>query len=143
MPPWKTMNSRDTLSAADLWSERDNRYIEIDATIAQAKKVEVQSGDSNAKKTRVGVLYAANPKLPAKWHPLPSTCAQVIESIAGSEMTEKWPGVTVTLYVERVRVHGKMHQAIRLRPAQPAARGNAPSVDEQREIAEQERRARG
>lgn len=147
MPPWRTMNTSEKLTAADLWSDRENRYLELDVVIDQAKRIEVQDigGDRNAaKKTRCHLLFKPHPNLPAKWWAMPSAVGEVIEAITGTEEVRDWPGAPLTIYADRVRVGRKMMWGIRARRTQQREQtpsGKGPSPDEQREIAEQERRS--
>ena len=50
---------------------------------------------------------------------LNKTNCKTIEKLAGTPDIEKWPGVGIILYVQRVKAFGGLVEAVRIRPVKP------------------------
>lgn len=50
---------------------------------------------------------------------LNKTNCKTIEKLAGTPDIEKWPGVGIILYVQRVKAFGDLVEAVRIRPVKP------------------------
>lgn len=119
MPHYRTMLSSDYLCAADLWSEKQERYVEVDAEIVAVKKGEVV-GEKGRKKTMPFVTLRSAKASLSKPFGLNATNCKTVSSLSGSEITERWVGVWIRLYVTRTEVGREMIDAIRIRPVSPS-----------------------
>jgi hypothetical protein len=109
---WRAMTDRETLGAWDL-VDRAGQPKDWTLEIAGVKRGLVQSREKPKGEHRPFVYFKGASK------PLVcnATNADTISSIAGSEDTDRWIGLRVTLYQARVKSKGgKPVQGIRIRP---------------------------
>lgn len=112
MPHWRSFTDRETLGVWDLWDkegnavDRTSEIVRVDQGVVKSK--DKPSGD------RRPFVYLAGAKKPLICN---ATNAKTISSMAGSEDTNKWIGLRVTLYQTNVKAAGgAMVPAIRIRP---------------------------
>lgn len=132
MAHFRTMLSTENFCAADLWSEQNQRYVEIVVEIVKVTKGEV-TGDKGRKKTMpmATLRSAKNGQVIPKPLGLNATNCRTLASLAGSPNTEKWHGLWISLYVTSVDVGREKADAIRIRPEAAKPPVQAKKKDEQ------------
>ena len=83
-------------------------------TIKTVGQEEVQSPEGG--KELCIVAHFVQPEKPLI---LNKTNCKTIEKLSGTPDIEKWPGVSVILYVQRVKAFGELTDAVRIRPVKP------------------------
>ena len=86
---------------------------DLNVTIKSVKKENVKGPDGRADECMVAQLKGQKPFI------LNSTNAKQIEKLAGSPFIEDWAGLTITLYVKRIRAFGESVDALRIRDKKP------------------------
>lgn len=131
MAHWRSMTDKETLGAWDLVS-RDGKPKDFTLEIASVRRGLVQSREKPKGEHRPFVYFKGASK------PLVcnATNAESFSSMAGSEDTDKWIGLRVTLYQTQVRSKGgKPVPGIRVRPMKATApvdeMGDGQPVDEE------------
>lgn len=130
MPHWRSMTDRETLGAWDL-VDRDGKPKDWTLEIQRVEKRLVKSKERPKGEHRPHVFFRGASK------PLVcnATNAESFSSMAGSEDTDRWVGLRVTLYQTKVRAKaGGQVMGIRVRPmkatAAPEEMGDGQPVDE-------------
>lgn len=125
------MTDRETLGAWDLVGP-DGKGIDVTLEIESVRRGLVQSKEKPKGEHRPFVYFRGEKK------PLVcnATNATTISDIAGSEDTDRWIGLRVTLYPARVKAKGGKHvPGIRIRPMKATGPGgtigDGNPVDEQ------------
>lgn len=108
MPHWKTFTDRNHLGACDLYGQ------EMICTILRATGGELSR--AGAKKQRKTIVFF---KGSPKGYAAGTTVCQTISKLAGSPLTENWPGTRVILYPTTAMMSGEEVEAIRVRPFKP------------------------
>lgn len=128
MAHFRTMLTSDNFSAADLWSEKAEKYVEIDVEIVSVRKGEVV-GEKGRKKGMPFITMKSGKTGQVIPKPLGcnATNGDSIAALAGSPDVKRWPGVWITLYVTKTQMGKGMRDAIRIRPSSPRARSSAPA----------------
>jgi hypothetical protein len=155
---WRQYVTSDTLQAVDL---KGSRVVVVIERVDSAKMT-----DRSDSKKEKGVL---NVYFKGKQKPLvckPELCG-VLSKLAGSPQCKRWIGMAVELYPTTVFAFGENHEVVRISPKPPTAaqaktagarapdpvppptdmvedeirtvKGEAPTEDEMREIAERDR----
>lgn len=130
MPHWRSMTDRETLGAWDLVG-RDGKPKDFTLEIARVQPALVKSREKPKGERRPFVYFkGANKPLVCN-----ATNAETISAMAGSEDTERWIGLRVTLFQTRVRGKGGGQvTGIRIRPMKatgaPEEMGDGQPVDE-------------
>jgi hypothetical protein len=124
------MTDRETLGAWDL-VDKDRRPKDWTVEIVRVEKRLVMSKEKPKGEHKPHIYFAGARK------PLVAgaTVCETISDMAGSEDTDKWIGLRVTLYQTRVKAKGgKTCMGIRVRPLKatgaPEQMGDGQSVDE-------------
>lgn len=124
MPHFRAFFSSDEwLTAADLYNERDDNFIELDVEITKVTKGTLTTpGKSDTKKSRPALhLLSLRSGRPV---PKPlgagATICETIASIAGTGEMKRWVGQAITLFVTETKVSGKTRPCIRVKPQAPA-----------------------
>ncbi len=131
MPHWRSMTDKETLGAWDLVG-RDGKPKDFVLEIAKVQRGLVQSREKPKGEHRPFVYFkGANKPLVCN-----ATNAESFSAMAGSEDTDRWVGLRVTLYQTSVRSKGgKPCPGIRVRPikatAPPEEIGDGQPVDEE------------
>lgn len=131
MAHWRSMTDRETMGAWDLVDKAGKPKdwtLEIEGVKAQLVK-----SREKPKGERRPFIYFRGARKPLCCN---ATNAETISSIAGSEDTDRWVGLRVTLYQTKVRAKaGGQVMGIRIRPmkatAAPEEMGEGQPVDEQ------------
>jgi hypothetical protein len=131
------MLTSEHFCAADLYSEQNEKYIEIDVEILGVKRDEIV-GDKGRKKGMPFITMRSlrSGKEIPKALGLNATNCETIASIAGSPDVKRWPGKLITLYVTKTEVGKATRDCIRIRPEAPKAqtqkqdKPNEPSAPE-------------
>jgi hypothetical protein len=127
---WRAMTDKETLGAWDLVG-RDGKPKDFVLEIAKVQRGLVQSREKPRGEHRPFVYFkGANKPLVCN-----ATNAESFSSMAGSEDTDRWIGMKVTLYQTQVKSKGgKPVQGIRVRPMKATAAaeeiGDGQPVDE-------------
>jgi hypothetical protein len=127
---WRAMTDKETLGAWDLVG-RDGKPKDFVLEIAKVQRGLVQSREKPRGEHRPFVYFkGANKPLVCN-----ATNAESFSSMAGSEDTDRWIGMKVTLYATQVKSKGgKQVQGIRVRPMKATAAaeeiGDGQPVDE-------------
>lgn len=135
---WRAMTDRETLGAWDLVG-RDGKPKDFALEIAKVEAAVIKSKEKPKGERRPFVYFkGANKPLVCN-----ATNAETISSIAGSEDTDRWIGVRVTLYQTQVRSKGgKPVPGIRIRPMRAHGptdeMGDGQPVDEAMRTSQQE-----
>lgn len=112
MPHWRSMTERDTMGAWDLVDKAGKPKdwtLEIEAVERHLVKSREKPKGEN--KPHVFFRGARKPLVAG------ATICETISDIAGSEDTDRWVGLRITLYQTRVKgKNGKQCAAIRVRP---------------------------
>ena len=117
MPHWRSMTDKETLGAWDL-VDKTGRAKDFTLEIASVQRGLVQSREKPKGEHRPFVYFkgAAKPLV------CNATNAESFSAMAGSEDTDKWIGLRVTLYQTQVRSKGgKPTPGIRVRPMKATA----------------------
>ncbi len=130
MPHWRSMTDRDTLGAWDL-VDRDGKPKDWTMEIVRVAASKVVSKEKPNGERRP-FIYFKGAKKPLVCN---ATNATTISEMAGSEDTDRWIGLRVTLYQTRVKAKGgKQVPGIRIRPMKATApveeMGEGQPVDE-------------
>ena len=113
MPHWRSMTDRETLGAWDLVDTATGKGVDVTLEIESVRRGLVQSKEKPKGEHRPFV-YFRNEKKPLVCN---ATNATTISDMAGSEDTDRWVGLKVTLYPARVKAKGGKHvPGIRIRP---------------------------
>lgn len=130
MAHWRSMTDKETLGAWDLVG-RDGKPKDFVLEIAKVQRGLVQSREKPKGEHRPFVYFKGATK------PLVcnATNAESFSAMAGSEDTDRWIGLRVTLYQTQVRSKGgKQVMGIRVRPMRatgaPEEMGDGQPVDE-------------
>lgn len=112
MPHWRSMTDRETLGAWDLVG-RDGKPKDFTVEIARVQASVVKSREKPKGERRPFIWFkGANKPLVCN-----ATNAETISAMAGSEDTDRWVGLRVTLYQTQVRAKaGGKVVGIRIRP---------------------------
>ena len=131
MPHWRAMTDRETLGAWDLVG-KDGKARDFVLEIGKVERGLVQSREKPRGEHRPFVYFKGAQK------PLVcnATNAESFSNMAGSEDTDRWIGMKVTLYATQVKSKGgKPVTGIRVRPmkatAAPEDMGAGQPVDEE------------
>lgn len=117
MPHWRAMTDRETLGAWDLVG-KDGKPRDFVLEIVKVQRGLVQSKEKPKGEHRPFVYFKGAQK------PLVcnATNAEAFSAMAGSEDTDRWIGLRVTLFQTQVRAkQGKPVQGIRVRPMKATA----------------------
>lgn len=127
MAHFRTMLKSEHFSAADLWSEKGERYVEINVQIVDVKQGEVV-GEKGRKKGMpfITMLSEKTGQRIPKALGCNATNCDSIAFLAGSPDLKRWPGVWLTLYVTKVDLGKGQRDAIRIRPKSPKPRSTQP-----------------
>jgi len=116
------MLKSDKFSAADLWSENLEKYVEIVVQIERVSQGEV-IGEKGRKKEMpfLTMRSAKTGQTIPKPLGINATNGDTIAGIVGSPDVKKWIGLWITLYVTKTEMGKGMRDCIRIRPqaAQP------------------------
>lgn len=131
MPHWRSMTDRETMGAWDLVDRQGKPKdwtLEIERVAANVVK-----SREKPKGERRPFIYFRGARKPLVCN---ATNAETISSMAGSEDTDKWIGLRVTLYQTKVRGKaGGQVMGIRIRPMKstnaPEEMGDGQPVDEE------------
>ena len=130
MPHFRTMLTSEHFCAADLYSEKLEKYVEIIVQIVSVKRDEVV-GDKGRKKGMpfITMRSAKTGDIIPKRLGLNATNCETIAAIVGSPDVKKWPDAWITLYVTKTEVGKGMRDCIRIRPeaARPPGKTSSPS----------------
>lgn len=113
MPHWRSMMDRDTMGAWDLIDPKTKKPRDWTLEIERVEKRLVKSKEkpNGENKPHVYFVGARKPLVAG------ATICEEIENIAGSDDTDRWVGLRITLYPTRVKGKGKKQCAgIRVRP---------------------------
>jgi hypothetical protein len=109
---WRAMTDKETLGAWDLADKAGNPK-DFTLEIVRVQRGLVQSKEKPKGEHRP-FIYFKNAQKPLVCN---ATNAETISAMAGSEDTDRWIGLRVTLYQTRVKSKGgKPVQGIRIRP---------------------------
>jgi hypothetical protein len=137
------MLTSEHFCAADLWSEKSQKYAEVDVQIVAVAKGEIVGDKGRSKGMPFVTMKSARTgeNIPKRLG-LNATNCKTVASIAGSPNTDKWKDLWITLYVTQTEVGRERVDAIRIRPEAakaPSRKRDAPmSDDDKREIERQE-----
>lgn len=128
MPHWRALTDRDTLGAWDLGAPDKPRDWTLEIERVEADTVFSKEKPKGERKPHVYFRKTRKPLVAG------ATICEAIADIAGSESTEKWIGVKITIYPTRVRGKaGGQCWGIRVRPKAPTgpaqAMGDGQPVD--------------
>ncbi len=131
MPHWRAMTDKETLGAWDLVG-KDGKPKDFVLEIAKVQRGLVQSREKPRGEHRPFVYFKGAQKALV----CNATNAESFSSMAGSEDTDKWVGLRVTLYATQVKSKGgKPVTGIRVRPMKatsaPEEMGAGQPVDEE------------
>lgn len=131
MPHWRSMTDRETLGAWDLVG-RDGKPKDFTLEI-EAVKANVVKSREKPRGERRPFIWFKGAKKPLVCN---ATNAETISKMAGSEDTDRWVGLRITLYQTKVRAKaGGEVPGIRVRPMRatsaPEELGDGQPVDEQ------------
>lgn len=131
MPHWRSMMDRDTLGAWDL-VDRDGKPKDWTMEIERVQKRLIKSKEKPNGEHKPHIFFKGARK------PLVAgaTICETITNIAGTDDTDRWAGLRITLFATRVRgKSGKQCAGIRVRPLKatsaPEAMGDGQPVDEE------------
>lgn len=132
MAHYRTMLTNENFSAADLWSEKLEKYVEIVVQIIDVKRGEVV-GEKGRKKGMpfITMRSAKTGQTIPKPLGLNATNCETISGVAGAPDMKKWPGLWITLYVTKTEVGKGMRDCIRIRPEAAKVSGAPSSTPEQ------------
>lgn len=112
MPHWRLMTEKDTLGVWDL-AGPDGKPRDVTTEIVRVEAKKVVSQEKPKGELRPFVYFKGTRKALV----CNATNAKTISSIAGSEDTDKWIGVRVTLFSTMVKAKGgQPTPGIRIRP---------------------------
>ncbi len=112
MPHWRSYTDRETMGAWDL-VDREGKPRDWPLEIVKVEGGIVKSKEK-PKGERRPFVYFRNARKPLVCN---ATNAEAISSMAGSEDTDRWIGLRITLYPTTVKSgKGKMVPGIRIRP---------------------------
>lgn len=124
MAHYRTMLKRAELSAADLWSEKDEKYREVVVQIVRITQGEVVGEKGRKKEMPFLHLRSAHTgKMIEKPFGANATNCETIAGIAGSPDMKRWLNFWITLYVTKTEMGKGMRDCIRIKPeaAEPPA----------------------
>lgn len=124
MPPWRTMMKSDNLTAADLWDEREGKYLNFVLQIDSVKAGTVV-GEGGRERGMPFVTFA-RAKKPLG---LNSTNARTISTIVGSEDVNRWKGQWIELFVTKTKMGKDVVDCIRVAPTAPKPPEQAPAKE--------------
>lgn len=103
--------------------DKDGNYIEKVVTIEKTLQQSVNNGNGGVEDLPVIHIKGMKPVV------LNSTNIKAVARITGSNFIEDWVGKEITLYVQKVKAFGEMHDAIRIK--KPIAK-QKPTIDDDR-----------
>lgn len=89
--------------------DKDGNYIEKVVTIEKTMQQTVNNGSGGSEDLPVIHIKGMKPVV------LNSTNIKAVARITGSNFIEDWVGKEITLYVQKVKAFGEMHDAIRIK----------------------------
>lgn len=117
MPHYRTMLSSVNFCAADLWSEQKQRYMSVVVEIVEIKKGSVVGEGGRKRDMPMATLRSGKTgKLIEKPLGLNATNCKTLSTLAGSEVTEKWCGLWIGLFVIKTTVGREQVDAVRISP---------------------------
>ena len=137
MPHWRAMTDRETMGAWDLVG-RDGKPKDWTLEIVRVQAGVVKSREK-PKGERRPFVYFRGAKKPLVCN---TTNAESISAMAGSEDTDRWIGLRITLYQTQVRSKGGAPvMGIRVRPMRATApaeeMGDGQAVDDEMRAAQE------
>lgn len=126
MPHFRTMLTSEHFCAADLYSEREEKFLEINVQIVAVTRGEVV-GEKGRKKGMPFITMRSEKtgkEIPKKLG-LNATNCETVASLVGSPEVKRWLERWITLYVTKTDVGTTTRDAIRIRPTAPKI-GNQP-----------------
>lgn len=117
MPHWRDFTNSTLLGAYSCYSDKEDRFVEINGTILRCEIQEHTLGGSGKTKCLVGVTDIGKP---IKINIV--AISSVLQQITGSRNPDKWVNVPVTFYVdENVKFGKHIVEAIRIKRQQGAS----------------------
>lgn len=103
--------------------DKDGNYIEKVVTIEKTMQQSVNNGSGGSEDLPVIHIKGMKPVV------LNSTNIKSVAKITGSNFIEDWIGKQITLYVQKVKAFGEMHDAIRIKKV---VKKTKPVIDDNR-----------
>jgi len=120
------MLTSEHFCAADLWSEKSQKYAEVDVQIVAVAKGEIVGDKGRSKGMPFVTMKSARTgeNIPKRLG-LNATNCKTVASIAGSPNTDKWKDLWITLYVTQTEVGREGEQC--LTPTRSSRRASSPA----------------